>query len=152
MGRGWMRRFLALVALIAVAALGVWGFVEGREEAEMEALRERPVDVPLRIVNVDGADEVRFTEQDRQASGIVIAAMGDKIPKDAVVWWEGKPWVFVETAPLRFRKTALAIENFEGGFYVARGIPAGSRVVTRGAQVLLSEEQRGAVKVGEENE
>ncbi len=147
-----MRRFVGGIVLIATAVLAVWGFLEGQNEAQLEALRERPIVAPLRVVSVGGAKEVRFTEQDRQASGIVIETIVREIPKDAVVWSDGRPWVFVETAPLRFRKTALAIENFESGRYSAPGVPAGTRIVTRGAQILLSEEQRNAARVGEEGE
>jgi hypothetical protein len=59
----------------------------------------------------------------------------------AVVWSEGKAWAYLQTSPEHFARRAVATENpVASGFFVAEGFSAGDRVVTKGAQALLSEE------------
>ena len=63
------------------------------------------------------------------------------VPTAAVVWSEGKAWVYQQTASDRFTRRVVPTEvSVERGFYVAQGFSAGDKVVTRGAQALLSEE------------
>ena len=44
-----LRRFLVIVVTIGLAGLVVWGFIEGRGEATMEAQREQPIKTPVRV-------------------------------------------------------------------------------------------------------
>jgi hypothetical protein len=78
------------------------------------------------------------------------AETGVLLPRSSVVWWQGKAWVYLEAAPGRYvrREVAHGVASDEGMF-VTSGISAGERVVVRGAQALLSEEQRGSVKGAE---
>ena len=71
------------------------------------------------------------------------AAPGALVPSAAVVWYAGQPWVYVQSGPGRFARRPLreAAET-DDGFFVPKGLKAGESVVTRGAQLLLSEEQR----------
>jgi hypothetical protein len=63
------------------------------------------------------------------------------VPTSAVVWSEGKPWVYEQTAADRFARRAVTTDTpVEQGFFVATGLSAGDKVVTQGAQALLSEE------------
>lgn len=63
------------------------------------------------------------------------------VPTSAVVWSEGKPWAYQQISPQRFARRAVAADNpVDGGFFVAEGFTAGDKVVTKGAQALLSEE------------
>lgn len=74
---------------------------------------------------------------------------GALLPPDALLWWQGRQWAYVESTPGRFeRREALAARRVEGGWFVP-GFPA-STVASRGAQALLSQELRAAVKAGEE--
>ena len=68
---------------------------------------------------------------------------GVQVPSAAVVWYAGQPWVYVQSGPERFARRPLqpAVET-DGGFFVPKGLNAGDSVVTSGAQLLLSEEQR----------
>ncbi|WP_298438687.1 hypothetical protein [Geobacter sp.] len=52
----------AILALAGVAALLVWGFMEGRKEQAMEAERERPVKAPSRV-SVQGNEVVITIDQ-----------------------------------------------------------------------------------------
>lgn len=66
---------------------------------------------------------------------------GLRIPPGAVVWYGGKPWVYVRTAVDRFTRRAVApAAALDGGVIVTSGFRAGDEVVVRGAQLLLSEE------------
>lgn len=75
---------------------------------------------------------------------------GAIVPATAVVWWQGKSWVYLQSAPDRFVRRelppAMAIDQ---GWFVPGGFP-GARLVVRGAQSLLSEELRAQIQVGEE--
>ncbi len=73
-------------------------------------------------------------------------AVGALVPAAAVVWWEGRSWVYVEQGAGRFVRREVATDApVDGGWFVTMGVSVGDRVVVRGAQVLLSEEGRGAV-------
>jgi hypothetical protein len=74
----WLLR--TLVALVVIGALGgfaVWGFIEGRGEAALEAERERPVKAPLRV-SLDGHGEpfVTLDAETRKQSGVEVAPRG----------------------------------------------------------------------------
>ena len=63
------------------------------------------------------------------------------VPTSAVVWSEGKAWIYQQTAPDRFTRHTVSTEApVEKGFFVAEGFSPGDKVVTQGAQALLSEE------------
>jgi hypothetical protein len=74
------------------------------------------------------------------------------IPADAVVWWQGKAWVYVQRQGNRFERRELPTDNPTGqGWFAAKGFD-NTRVVVKGAQLLLSEELRSQIQVGEEGE
>lgn len=63
------------------------------------------------------------------------------VPQEAVVWYGGQTWAYVRTAPDRFtRRPVSSAHQVEAGFAVSSGFQAGDRVVTQGAQLLLSQE------------
>lgn len=66
--------------------------------------------------------------------GVVMAA-------SSVVWSEGKAWAYVQTTPNQFSRRELATDvPVDNGYFVSAGFSAGSKVVRRGGQSLLSEE------------
>lgn len=69
------------------------------------------------------------------------AITGLLVPQQATLWYGGQIWAYVRTAQDRFtrRYVPAGIEN-NRGFIVTSGFHAGDRVVTQGAQLLLSEE------------
>jgi hypothetical protein len=70
-------------------------------------------------------------------------AAGVLIPESALVWFSGQRWAYVRMAPDRFvRRLVPTGVPAPGGIIVAGGFRAGEPVVVRGAQLLLSEEQR----------
>lgn len=75
---------------------------------------------------------------------------GGIVPAAAVVWWQGKAWIYLRSAPDRFvRKELPNAMPIEQGWF-APGMPKGTELVVRGAQTLLSEELRAQIEVGEE--
>lgn len=63
------------------------------------------------------------------------------IPTDAIVWYGGQTWAYVRTAPDRFaRRLVQSASEDDAGVAVTAGFRAGDSIVTRGAQLLLSEE------------
>jgi hypothetical protein len=69
------------------------------------------------------------------------AARGIVIPADAIVWYGGQPWAYVQMNAKQFGRYPVAEQSPTlGGFFVTRGFKAEQRVVVSGAQLLLSEE------------
>ena len=72
---------------------------------------------------------------------------GVLIPHAAIVWWQGKAWVYEQTAPTHFvRRAVPAGQPIGGGYFAASGFAPGAQVVTEGAQALLSEEFRAQIQ------
>jgi hypothetical protein len=79
---------------------------------------------------------------------------GITVPSRATVWWQGKAWTYVQTAPDKFLRREVPTEMpVEEGWFVTRGFSPGDKIVVTGAQQLLSEEFRSQTHViGEEDE
>lgn len=93
---------------------------------------------------VPGMNVVASLPSDATREGVIV-------PGSAVVWWQGRAWIYLRTAPETFARRDIATDSptADGG-YVATNIPNLTDVVTQGAQTLLSEEFRAQVQVGEE--
>ena len=76
---------------------------------------------------------------------------GGIVPEDAVVCWQGKAWFYTQSAPDRFvRRELTGAIPVEQGWFVP-GLQT-IQVVLRGAQMLLSEELRAQIQIGETEE
>jgi hypothetical protein len=76
-------------------------------------------------------------------------ADGIAIPAEALVWWQDRPWVYRRTEPETFVRTLVATDQpAPGGGYIDRNLGTEADIVTRGAQLLLSEEFRAQIQVG----
>lgn len=81
----------------------------------------------------------------------VDAQDGVLIPDAAVVWQGGKAWCYVREEDGEFvRREVIATQELPGGWFQAEGYEVGEQVVIRGAQLLLSEEQKFQIR--EEND
>jgi hypothetical protein len=68
-----------------------------------------------------------------------------------VLWAEGEAWVYREIAEGRFRRDRIGPpESQPDGRVFIAALPTDKPVVARGAQILLSEEAREHIQVGEE--
>ncbi|WP_232470288.1 efflux RND transporter periplasmic adaptor subunit [Methylococcus sp. BF19-07] len=71
---------------------------------------------------------------------------GVVIPRSAQIWHEGRTWVYLQTGEDRFvRRPVDAHRDYGDAWFVESGIAPGESLVTRGAQLLLSEEQRHVI-------
>jgi len=70
------------------------------------------------------------------------------VPDSAVVWLEGKAWIYERAAPTVFVRRAIN-PNRAGprDGYIVTGLAPDARIVIHGAQMLLSEEFRASVPV-----
>jgi hypothetical protein len=67
------------------------------------------------------------------------------VPRTAVVWHEGQPWVYVQVATGQFARRSVQLLDRAGADYLlGSGVEVGEVVVSRQTQVLLSEEFRTA--------
>lgn len=77
---------------------------------------------------------------------------GVMIPSSAVVWSQGSAWCYLEESPGRFVRTAVQTSNpVSSGWFVTAGIVPNARVVTSGAQTLLSEEFRSQIQTDDQD-
>ena len=76
---------------------------------------------------------------------------GVMVPDNAVLWWQGQAWCYVEAPAGKFTRVEVPTGNpAPGGWFVSGGIPPGTPVVTKGAQTLLSEEFHSAIQMDED--
>jgi acyl dehydratase len=68
-----------------------------------------------------------------------------------VVRQSGKAWVYVQTADDLFARREVVLEEPTAEGWFTRSLAGGNRIVTIGAQTLLSEEFKSQIKVGEES-
>ena len=72
------------------------------------------------------------------------------IPGNAVVWFAGQAWSYVQLDPERFERRSVSEDYAHGGgFFVTQGFKPGDRVVVKGVQLLLSEELRSEIQTGD---
>jgi hypothetical protein len=78
------------------------------------------------------------------------ALAGVNVPERAIVRASERAWVYVQTGVTNFVRRDLALEHpVAEGWFVTGGVRPDERVVTTGAQVLLSEERKSEIKVGD---
>lgn len=149
---------LGVVGAAGLAALLVFAYLEGRQERAREAERERPVVAPSRVTPGKEVPVIALTRDEQRASGIVTTALGAHtrgspasgiVPESAVVWQDGRAWVYMQQDEEHFLRRAVALEVGREDGWSVHGLRADARVVVTGAQQLLSEEQRAEIEMGE---
>jgi hypothetical protein len=81
------------------------------------------------------------------------AAEGTLVPGSAVVWSDGKAWAYFRTGAQTFARREIATDTpASDGGYVVKGLADNSEIVAQGGQLLLSEEFRSRIQVGEEGQ
>ena len=99
-------------------------------------------ELPARPSLAPGLNLVAHLSIGRILQGVIV-------PESAVVWSEGKAWVYQQTGPNRFTRRAVMTDTpADRGYFVAHDISPGDKVVVGGAQLLLSEEFRPPVPTG----
>ncbi len=88
-----------------------------------------------------GMNVLGYLPSGRSIDGVVV-------PASAIVWWQGRAWVYRRAAPDTFIRTEIATDQpAPDGGYLVKDIPGDAKIVTRGAQLLLSEEFRAQIQV-----
>lgn len=78
------------------------------------------------------------------------AQNGVMIPRGSVVRFGGKPWIYLQTAGNNFLRREISLEApLADGWFAAQGVKPGDHVVVSGAQMLLSEEQKYQIHMGD---
>jgi hypothetical protein len=91
-----------------------------------------------------GMNVLAFLPSGKSADGITV-------PASAIVWWQDRAWVYRRVDPESFVRTDIATDlPIAGGGYIAASLPKDVEIVTRGAQLLLSEEFRAQIQLGED--
>jgi hypothetical protein len=73
------------------------------------------------------------------------------IPSAAVVVYGGKSWCYVETRPRKYERKLVSLDTpVDDGFLVTSGFDPGTRVVVKGASVLLAREATPASLVDDD--
>lgn len=73
------------------------------------------------------------------------------IPPSALVWWQDRAWVYRQVGADAFARMQVptTLPTGDGG-YVVKSTPGDTRIVTQGAQLLLSEEFRAQIQTGDD--
>lgn len=79
------------------------------------------------------------------------ARKGAVVPRDAVIWQAGKSWVYVRTDPEKFARREVVLQDPASGGWFTQSLKPGDNVVTRGAQMLLSEEFKSQIRVEDDD-
>lgn len=78
---------------------------------------------------------------------------GVTVPASATVWLQGKPWIYAQRDADRFvRREVPTTQPIKDGWFAPADFAKGQRIVVSGGQLLLSEEFRAQIQVGEEGE
>ncbi len=80
------------------------------------------------------------------------ARSGVIVPRAAVLRQSGKAWVYVLIGEDQFVRREITLEEPAAAGWFTRSLTGGSRIVTTGAQTLLSEEFKSQIQVGEESQ
>ena len=71
---------------------------------------------------------------------------GVLIPNSAVIWHDGKPWVYKKVRNGEFQRIPISADIEIGDSWFNQNIKADTEIVTSGAQLLLSEEFKYLIK------
>jgi len=93
-----------------------------------------------------GMNVLAFLPSGRSIEGVAV-------PASAIVWWQGRAWVYRRAGRDTFTRDAIATDlPAPGGGYIANDVAKDAEIVTRGAQLLLSEEFRAQIQVDEDQQ
>jgi hypothetical protein len=100
-----------------------------------------------------------LTNQSRLSPGAALTAYlpdsketmaGLEIPRDAVVRFNGRAWFYSQTGDEVFTRHELALEHpTANGWFTSAEVKPDTRIVVGGAQMLLSEEQKSQIPMGD---
>ena len=147
-----------IVIPIVLAGLLVFAFFQGREEMKREREREATIQAPSKIrKNKTGQTVLTLEPKTLEVSGIQIQIFQShgglvQLPESAVIRENEKTWVYVEISSHEFSRAEIRSAQAEDGhahWRVLAPITPQLKIVTTGAQSLLSEELKSQIQMGE---
>lgn len=128
-----------------VIALVIAGLILSACGARSEEIPVTGEEGPAKVEHLNGAQPTRVTLTEEAAKRLdiqTVPAEGAAIPYSAVLYdTEGKTWVYINTAPLTFVRSPVTIDHVDGTqAFLAKELPADSKVVTLGAEELYGSE------------
>ena len=70
------------------------------------------------------------------------------VPEAAVVWLQGKSWIYLRRGATKFERREIVPDRMaQDGGTIVTGLSGDSEIVIRGAQVMLSEEFRSQAPI-----
>ena len=137
-----MKKLFTIFLIPIFMGLGIWGFLEGRKEMQKEREREKPVETAPRFKKeADGSSVIEFDQETLRLSGVNSKVITGALEVNSTVMADGSEWYFSETEPGIFHRKRC----------VSNGCAVSNeKVVVQGTQVLLSEERKGIIRIGED--
>lgn len=90
---------------------------------------------------IDAGPGLRTGDRARVVADSAAKPNGVVIPSAALVVYSGKSWCYVETAPGKYERKVVSLDApVDDGYLVKSGFVPGTRVVVRGASILLARE------------
>ena len=134
-------KYIKSLTVIVLLLAGILLSACGSRAADIEVSGEGPA----KVEHLQGANPTRITLTEEAAKRLDIQtapAQGDAIPFAAVLYDpEGNTWVYTSAEVLVFIRTPVAIDHIEGDqAFLSKALPAGSKVVTIGAEELYGSE------------
>lgn len=150
------KRIVAVLLILAACGALFAGYRAGRGEADREAQGERPIKTATHISKSPAGDLTIALDPGAVAAigletGPVGAEAGLAVVDEAAVVRDGSGiFAYRAAGPVEFVKTPVRVRDVSSaGGLVVDGIKSGQTVVTRGAQLLLSEELKGNIHMGD---
>lgn len=148
-------RLVLVLAVFSAAALLIWAHRMGKEALRLEAQGEETI-APAAGIQKGPHGEI-FIELSPSAvelAGIQTEILkprspGFLLPRSAVLRQDGKAWAYAESAPDRFERREVRLSELTDQGWLVRRVSPQNRVVTQGAQLLLSEEMKSSIRVGD---
>jgi hypothetical protein len=147
---------VTIFVITSVGLLLILAYWEGRKEQMIEQEWERPVKALSRVSIVNGENIIRLDKTTRLKSGIITeSCKRGSVPESAVVWLQGKMYAYVQNGEDLFVRREVIERSSPASKtqdYIFKIPLSENRVVVKGAQLLLSEEYREEIIVGERGE
>ena len=138
-----MKKLFTIFLIPLLIGLGIFAFLEGRKEMQKEREREKPVETAPRFKNeADGSTVIEFDQETLRLSGVNSKIITGALEVNSTVMADGIEWYFSETGPGIFHRKRCA----SNGCSVSN-----EKIVVTGTQVLLSEERKGIIRIGDDS-
>lgn len=149
-----MRTVLFWIAIFLVAGGIIGAHLAFRGELASEAEHEKPIQPAAQVKkDANGAIEVVLSKESQSLAGVQstpVVTHGNEfqVPNAALVRYDGQDWLYEDVESEHYTKRKVSLkEPVADGWLVTGDIDPQGRVVTVGAEVLLSEELKSQIQI-----